>query len=249
MRSVLRVLGLVLTLAAISCAPAPKAPGLTRNWPATVWIRNGDAFGCGVVIWEAGLILTAAHVVAEDGPVTVLFPGKGGSDTGVRLPATIIATSPDDLALLRVANRFADAVWIADANDAEPGDQIYGIMIYPILRKLVGRGYVARTHVTMDARSDDAEKTRDVLMVHYPGVSGSSGSGVYRAGDDALLGINTMHAVFKTESGDLDMNLAVPGYKIIKFLDAVKAPYHPASRLKPVSPRKKWPTDDHTDPS
>ncbi|MEK7516904.1 MAG: serine protease [Patescibacteria group bacterium] len=248
MRSVLRILGLVLTFAAIGCAPTPETPELPRNWLATVKVKvtleiDGEAAvasACGVVIWEDGLVLTNKHVVNDAKTIAVMHE-SAKSD----LPATVIATSDADLALLRVAHRFPTAARIADAKDAKPGDPLYGVTVYGRVGKIVIRGAIARTHFTLglgesseelkaaarrlDLDGDDV----DVLLVDYAGSVGSSGSGLYRKRDDALIGINSFSLLAAgSASESIFLRGVIPGYKIIKFLDTAKVPYHPARTKK-----------------
>ena len=213
------------------CGLAPERPESPNNWGGTVWIRNGPSYGCGVVIWESGLILTDRHVVDRKEPVTVFASDEEDTGAAASVRADILKTSDDELALLRVPRRFNHAVRIAPATDAAPGDLIYGVMLYPMFGKIVDRGFIARTHYTYPERDDPYFK--DVLVVSYDGLSGSSGSGVFRAHDGALIGLNLARARYVPDDDDeLVLNFVIPGYKIVKFLDDLKAPYHPARTRK-----------------
>lgn len=248
MRYALRFVPIFAASAAIlGCGLAPVRPAPVRNWDATVSItRNDGGFGCGVVIWEDGLILTNQHVVMGATDISV-NPMDG---TGALLPASVIATNDSDLALLRVAHHFRNTVRIDDAMGVLPGDDIYGVLIYSRIGKSVIKGTVASTHFT-PATSGSKVKPRgrqprlsllyDILIVDYLAGSGSSGSGVYREGDGALIGINSISiAATESEFEKVVLRGIAPGYKIVRFLDLLKAPYHPAGTSKRTTHRKKW---------
>jgi len=244
----LRLVSIFAASAAIfGCGLAPERPAPMRNWDATVSvIRNDGSVGCGVVIWEDGLILTNQHVVMGATGISV-DPLDG---TGALLPASVIATNDSDLALLRVAHRFRNAARIDDAMGVLPGDAIYGVLIYRRTGKTIIRGAVARAHFTMATsghkvkprgRQPILSPTYDILLVDYLAGSGSSGSGVYRESDGVLIGINSV-SIAATESDfeKIVLRGVAPGYKIIRFLDNLKMPYHPARAPKPATSRKRW---------
>jgi putative serine protease PepD len=80
---------------AATATPAPTAPAsLTvpviyqRLAPSVVLVRTKHDFGTGVIVANSGTILTANHVVAGGGPVTVTF--ADGTTAG----ATVAAADP-----------------------------------------------------------------------------------------------------------------------------------------------------------
>ena len=96
-----------------------SAAGLDATYRTTVVVRKGSALGTGVIVGSVEgetLILTAAHVIEEPGPLSIqIFPyNLGWEKTRTvrefprRLRASIAARDPDiDLAVLRVSGQLA----------------------------------------------------------------------------------------------------------------------------------------------
>jgi S1-C subfamily serine protease len=93
--------------AAKAAPPGPTpaaAPSLTasaiyqRLEPSVVLIRTGRDLGTGVIVADTGTILTANHVIASGGPITVTFAD------GTTTSATVAAANPKlDIAALTPA--------------------------------------------------------------------------------------------------------------------------------------------------
>ena len=93
--------------------------GLDATYRTTVVVRKGAALGTGVIVASVEgetLILTAAHVIEEPGPLSIqIFPYNLGWENvrtvqgfPRRLRASIAARDPDiDLAVLRVRGQLA----------------------------------------------------------------------------------------------------------------------------------------------
>lgn len=93
---------------------------VSKNMPACVAVTDGVGFGSGVIINENGLILTAGHVMAEDGDYEVIMPsgrtvrarplGKNlDVDTGM---IQIIEPGPWPYVEISETGRFRKGDWV-----------------------------------------------------------------------------------------------------------------------------------------
>ena len=106
------------------CRPDAMAmPGAAEKaLEATVLVESGDALGSGVVISPDGLVLTAAHVLADAGHTTIQLRN------GTRLPAIVVRSDRrDDVALLRAESKDSTACLAARSEPMRVGDEVYAI--------------------------------------------------------------------------------------------------------------------------
>jgi serine protease Do len=107
---------------------------------AVVTVRLGQAMGSGVMVSQAGHVVTAAHVVAPDSkPIVVLHSGLELEASVVRIDKT------SDLALLRVPGSGHECAPLSLTDDVGVGTEIFA-MGSPLGEKLsnsVTRGIVS----------------------------------------------------------------------------------------------------------
>ncbi|HTU09026.1 MAG TPA: trypsin-like peptidase domain-containing protein, partial [Trebonia sp.] len=114
---------------AATATPAPTAPAsLTvpviyqRLAPSVVLVRTRHDLGTGVIVANSGTILTANHVVAAGGPITVTF--ADGTTAG----ATVAAADPAiDIAALTPAKLPQVVVPATLGGDADVGAPVVAI--------------------------------------------------------------------------------------------------------------------------
>lgn len=83
---------------------------------------GGTGIGTGMIIDEAGHIVTNNHVVDGAGSLAVIF-----SD-GTRVPATLIGGDPyQDVAVIKVAEPVPATVSFGDSSQVEPGEPVIAI--------------------------------------------------------------------------------------------------------------------------
>ena len=88
---------------------------------ATALIKVGNSHGSGFFISNDGVLLTAAHVVADSNTVNVMTPG------GESATATVVRKNPDkDVAVLKIDN-FESACLPIISQRPAPGTDIYAI--------------------------------------------------------------------------------------------------------------------------
>ncbi len=93
-----------------------------RALEATVLVESGEALGSGVLISPDGLVLTAAHVLADTGHTSIQLRN------GTRLPAIVVRSNRrDDVALLRADSKEPTACLAARSEPMRVGDEVYAI--------------------------------------------------------------------------------------------------------------------------
>jgi len=184
------------------------APGDDATYRTTVMVRKGTALGTGTIIGSVEgetLILTAAHVVEESGPLFIeLYRYNLGwertrSTAGFprRLPATLAARDRDaDLAILRVRGQLALPYVVRIAPDDRhiaPGTPVTSIG-FDRGEKLIGFPSRVRRFDRVDM--DHGGGDRPFLITDHPPEVGRSGGGLFLA-DGTLVGVCIARAELK----------------------------------------------------
>lgn len=181
----------ILVVAATSCAAQQKRPELAKllentnaTWQVDV-LPNGH--GSGAVIHEDGYILTCHHVAGEgERKLRITIAEDGGAPKDYDAVVIASAKPPIDLAVIKVDRKFAHPVTIAEAGSVTEGDSVYNIGFPYGFGKLVGRGYVVKTHYDYDVYGSGV---KNGLALDIPDGPGTSGSGVYAVSNGDLVGV------------------------------------------------------------
>ncbi len=165
--------------------------------------------GSGVVVDEAGYILTNRHVIADGDSITVTL-----SD-GRRAPATVVGMDvPTDLALLKVnSNRLFPIVW-GDSDRARVGSPVWAIGSPFGLDRTVTFGILSGKHRMVRASTRYQDFMQSDVAVN-PGNSG----GPLVDSRGALIGINTA-IVGDTYQG---VSFSIPSNVARQVYDRLKA--------------------------
>lgn len=175
-------------------------PGDDATYRPTVMVRKGTALGTGTIIGSVAgetLILTAAHVVADPGPLLVeLYRYNLGwertrSAAGFprRLAATIAARDRDaDLAIVRVRGQLAlpYVVRIAPADQPIPLGTPVTSIGFDRGERLIGFPSRVRRVDRVDMEHGGGD--RPFLITDHPPEVGRSGGGLFLE-DGTLVGV------------------------------------------------------------
>ncbi len=102
-----------------SCPDAPRAGDVKWAIARTVHIRAGDGEGTGVVVTADGFVITAAHLVARGGPVTVALKDQDP------VAAIVVRSSAEaDVALLRIEGDAEYACMPLRTSMADVGEDV-----------------------------------------------------------------------------------------------------------------------------
>jgi S1-C subfamily serine protease len=137
--------------------------------------------GSGVIVDEAGYVVTNHHVIADGNRITV------GLSDGRRVPATIVGSDPlTDVALLKIdADNLVPIAW-ADSDDVEVGMPVWAIGSPFGLDRTVTFGILSGKHRAAKAGTSYQDFMQSDVAVN-PGNSG----GPLVDGRGRLVGINT----------------------------------------------------------
>ena len=233
---------------------APK-PGDDATYRPTVVVRKGPALGTGTIIASVEgetLILTAAHVVEDPGPLHVeLFRYNLGferirSMSGFprRLRATIVARDRDtDLAILRVGGqlKLPYVARIAPSNrPIVPGAAVTSIG-FDRGERLIG--FPTRIKKVERIDMDRGGGDRSFLITEHPPEVGRSGGGLFLE-DGTLVGVCLAKAQIKPGAV---LGMYSPVGNVRRLLDAhenlaaVVARSHPVvpTTQPPLTPRRR----------
>lgn len=182
----------------------------------TVQVQGGGAQGSGVVIDDAGHILTNNHVVdgAQEGTLKVTL-----SD-GRTYAATIAGTDPStDLAVVTITDPPADLkpIAIGDSGALKVGDPVMAVGNPLGLASTVTTGIVSalnRPVTTGDQQSQFGGSAAEPVYTNAVQTSaainpGNSGGALVNA-DGQLIGINSSIASTGSNSGNIGIGFAIP---------------------------------------
>lgn len=167
-------LGSALTEPAPTPSPTPMpalepvADVAARLVPSTVSIEAGDTLGSGVIYDPGGLILTAAHVVADSGEVTVRLAA------GDRLEGEVLGRDvARDIAVIRIDREDLPSAPLARGEVVEVG-QLAIVVGSPFgLEDSVSVGVVSATGRILPAATNAAEVIQTDAAIN-PGNSGGA---------------------------------------------------------------------------
>jgi putative serine protease PepD len=155
----------------------------TRRGP---FITEGEGAGTGVVIDDAGHILTNAHVVAGATSIQVTLSGE----TEARDATVIAAAESSDIAVVRVDDTSGlVAADLADASSVRVGDQVVAIGNALALEggMTVTQGIVSALDRSIETESGSIT---DLIQTDAAISSGNSGGPLVNAAGE-VVGINT----------------------------------------------------------
>ncbi len=204
--------GLAAWLALVLATPGGAAPDAPRpgddaTYRPTVMVRKGLALGTGTVIASVEgetLVLTAAHVVEDPGPLRVelfrynlgLERARGVKGFPRRLAATVVAKDvAADLAVLRIKGQLAlpYVARIARGDAAPPSGTRVTTIGFDMGERLIGFATKIRRVDRVDMEKGGGD--RPFLVTEDPPELGRSGGGLFRE-DGALVGVCVARAEF-----------------------------------------------------
>ncbi|MDQ1745626.1 MAG: hypothetical protein QOE23_3965 [Pseudonocardiales bacterium] len=200
--------------------PANRPPGSVadiakRVSPAVVSIdvRTADAAGAGsgVIIDEAGYILTNNHVVAfaESPTIRVVFADRSSS------PAKVVGTDPrNDLAVIKVDKTGLTVASLGDSDKLAVGDPVVAIGNPLGLRGTVTAGIVSalKRPLRLPGENGEPDAVIDAVQTDASINPGNSGGALVDAAG-AVVGINTAIASLGqagAQSGNIGVGFAIP---------------------------------------
>lgn len=218
---------------------------MTKRESATMpeWMRGiappheASGKGSGIVINpEAGLILTAAHVVIEagwDAKASITIDVKGRPKP-VTLDAAVVAIDETaDLAVLKVKQRFPKGAVIAEESEVVKGESVYNVGYPYDFGEMVGRGHIMRLHFSSP---DGDPEYDDVMLVEISNGPGTSGSGLYSERTGKMVGIMKAYTFRYAAPGHPPtvVRVIIPVEKIRRFLEKHEIPYRSSPPGTPV---------------
>jgi S1-C subfamily serine protease len=93
-----------------------------RALRSTLFIRVGSTYGAGILLGPSGLVLTCAHVIADDTRIEVEF-----SDGARAMATPIDRDSKLDLALLEISAQQASAPRLGSIANVSIGDEVFAM--------------------------------------------------------------------------------------------------------------------------
>lgn len=201
------LIGLLLVPAVSAGQPRHAAPDIFRKAsPAIVTITTPEAFGSGVVIDPAGVIVTNLHVIrGADKAVVRLASGE------IYESVDIVGTdSQKDLALLKIAGTALAAAEIGNSDEAPIGQTVYAIGAPKGLELTMSEGIVSGRR--------ESPAGYKLIQTSAALSSGSSGGGLF---DDMgrLIAITTS----KLDDGE-NLNFSIP-VNYVREIPALATPW------------------------
>lgn len=171
--------------------------------------RRENSLGSGVIVDEAGLIITNEHVIAQADQIKVLLGDRR------EFTARVVGTDPNtDIAVIRIDARNLHTLPWGDSDKMEVGQDVFAIGNSFGLTQTVTAGIVSavgRANVGIAAYEDFIQTDAAI----NPGNSG--GALINRAGE--LIGINT--AIFSQTGGHMGIGFAVPSNMARAVMDSL----------------------------
>lgn len=201
------------------------ATGLTKiineKTPSVVTISvttpQGSGTGSGVVIDEAGHIVTNAHVVTLGGATT-----EGNitiqTSTGETAPATLVGVDPtSDLAVIKTNLKGLQPITFADSDKTQVGDTTIAIGSPLGLNSTVTTGIISALNRPITVQSSEtANQTTtngrvalNVIQTDAAINSGNSGGALLNSNGD-LIGVNVAIASAGENTGNIGVGFAIP---------------------------------------
>lgn len=197
-------------VATIAAAPPRSAEVYSAILPSLVYIRtegntdepDGRGVGSGVIVNADGLILTAHHVVQGARSINVIFAD------GTRATAQVVATQPNDLAILRANGAPEVIVPAVLGGGVRIGDNAYAIGNPLGLPGSFSAGVVSGLNRSIPLPQDAGTLTG--LIQFDAAVNPGSSGGPLLNGDAQVVGIVTALANPSNEKSFTGIGFAVP---------------------------------------
>jgi S1-C subfamily serine protease len=200
---------------AVEREPGSVADVAARVIPAVVSIeiRVGDTggSGSGIVIDEAGYILTNNHVAwvatTEGAQMSVVFAD------GTRVPSSIVARDiRSDLAVIKVDVDNLTVAQLGDSSQLRVGDAVIAIGSPLGLSGTVTTGIISALDrpVKLAGEGSDTDAVIDALQTDAPINPGNSGGALVDA-SGAVIGVNSaIRTLGENASGSIGLGFAIP---------------------------------------
>ncbi|MEO5832929.1 MAG: trypsin-like peptidase domain-containing protein [Nakamurella sp.] len=200
---------------AVERQPGSVADIAARVIPSVVSIeiRVGDSggSGSGIVIDQAGYILTNNHVAS-----VATTPGAQMSvvfSDGTRVPSTIVARDiHSDLAVIKVDVDNLTVAQLGRSSQLQVGDAVIAIGSPLGLSGTVTTGIISAVNrpVHLSGEGSDTDAVIDALQTDAPINPGNSGGALVDA-SGAVIGINSaIRTLGNTSSGSIGLGFAIP---------------------------------------
>jgi putative serine protease PepD len=171
--------------------------------------NGGGAQGSGVIIDDAGHIVTNNHVVAgADGKVQVTLTD------GRLFEATIVGTDPTtDLAVIKLTNAPDDlkAAALGDSSKVIVGEPVMAVGNPLGLANTVTTGIVSAVDRPVSTSGEGASEATvtNAIQIDAAVNPGNSGGPLFDA-EGRVIGINSSIATLSSESGSIGLGFAIP---------------------------------------
>ena len=166
--------------------------------------QSAEAFGSGIIIDEAGYIVTNQHVVENQTALEVIF-----SD-GTRASATLVGEDVStDLAVIKVDVAVPAVASLGDSDALEPGQPVIAIgTALGDFENTVTAGIISGLHRQLD---DSGSATRDMIQTDAAINHGNSGGPLLDL-EGNVIGINTAVVRADDSVGDIaeGLGFAIP---------------------------------------
>ncbi len=176
--------------------------------------RVQNSLGSGVIVREAGLVVTNNHVVQGASEIRIVLADRREFDGEL-----LLADERSDLAVLRIVGEGQQKfpyLQLGDADAAEVGDLAVAIGNPFGLNQTVTFGIISATARTTQARINQSGFFIQTDAAINPGNSG----GALVAMDGKLLGINT--AIFSQSGGSIGIGFATPSGIVARVVDSAE---------------------------
>jgi S1-C subfamily serine protease len=173
------------TLALEIFLPNPILPEQDPAAAAADPDRRTPGLGSGTAVSADGHVLTAAHLLDNDGlptAIRVVRPDPATGRPAAHVAHVVMVDEAHDVAVIKFDLRFEHVAPIGDDDDVRPGDDVYGVGFPFAVGRLVVRGYV------MGTRNAVIPGLEGRLVLDLRSGPGASGGGLYAASTGAYVG-------------------------------------------------------------
>lgn len=141
--------------------------------------ENASA-GTGFVVGRNGYILSAAHIIGENGPQVFIIELDNRYEKGTVEARLLAVDTENDLAAYRIDHRFISEIPIGD-NQFEPWEKVYS---YNCLHNACG-SYTEGNYITHGKNTAFPELDKTILFNMFI-AEGASGGGIFDAGGNLV---------------------------------------------------------------
>lgn len=211
----LKKLNLFLLISFISWLPASNTDIFYSNVSGVVFIAGDNGIGSGVIISNAGHILTNWHVIEDNPNLNALTLGEGDYDENLRGLELIKYDPQKDLALLKLKTipKNVSVIKISKVVQ-EVGERVHAIGHPRGEMWSYAMGYISafREGYTWKDPENEQEFSGDVYQMQTPINPGNSGGPLLNEHGN-LIGINTF-----IDTNSQNITFAVTVKEIVSFL-------------------------------